>query len=515
MDIETYALCKKYTDEEVAGGGAIKGKNCVVTEIEDITGGHRVHFQWTLDDGTVQTDTMDVMDGEDGTVVSASETNGNIIIDGVETQVYDDSEIKGELTTDETTIEGNPLNFTTKSAQTAESTIVDLEPIQDLHGYDKPWVGGAGKNKWSLGDINLESETGVSFNLPAGTYTIQCDLPTSSTRLAIRFVYGDSTNILVDAIYLNNPKTFTLEKECVSINTFISNFTSGLVAGHIQIEQGSTATSYEPYENLCPISGRTEIGILGTNGKESTDPDYKVSNDLTISLGQTVYGGTLDVEKGILTVDRASDDLSQRTWAYNSEYNMWVSSSGLSNAKSSTPMQLCDTPYNKISNVGNDLGSNINGVYNIWIRNGSDTIEPSGIAVYELATPITIQLTPNEISLLEGVNNISTDGDNITLTYRDGSVATLGDVKALGDEMSQEIADSQILTDTVTGDKYKLVVTSGVLSIEQISNEEQAQTLNAPLLNTLNPDNFSPTITEPQIEEESIELPNNNEEEEQ
>ena len=66
MDIATLGAARAYTDETVVGGGAIKGKNCVITSIAEITGGHRVTFQWTLDNGTVQTNTMDVMDGVDG-----------------------------------------------------------------------------------------------------------------------------------------------------------------------------------------------------------------------------------------------------------------------------------------------------------------------------------------------------------------------------------------------------------------------------------------------------------------
>jgi hypothetical protein len=66
LDIVTYALSKKYTDNSIAGGGAVKGKNCIVSSIDPITGGHRVTFQWTLDNGTVQTDYVDVMDGEIG-----------------------------------------------------------------------------------------------------------------------------------------------------------------------------------------------------------------------------------------------------------------------------------------------------------------------------------------------------------------------------------------------------------------------------------------------------------------
>lgn len=66
MDIETLALAKKYTDESLQGGGAVAGKNCIIEDITDITGGQRITFKYTLDDGTVKTRTMDVMNGVDG-----------------------------------------------------------------------------------------------------------------------------------------------------------------------------------------------------------------------------------------------------------------------------------------------------------------------------------------------------------------------------------------------------------------------------------------------------------------
>ena len=64
--IEVFALAKGYTDESIAGGGISAGKNCTIDSITDITGGHRVTFKWTLDNGTVKTQSMDIMDGADG-----------------------------------------------------------------------------------------------------------------------------------------------------------------------------------------------------------------------------------------------------------------------------------------------------------------------------------------------------------------------------------------------------------------------------------------------------------------
>ena len=63
---EALAVANSYTDNSVAGGGAVRGKNCVITSINQIEGGHRVNFQWTLDNGTVQTAYMDVPNGERG-----------------------------------------------------------------------------------------------------------------------------------------------------------------------------------------------------------------------------------------------------------------------------------------------------------------------------------------------------------------------------------------------------------------------------------------------------------------
>ena len=66
IDKKTLALSKKYTDESIAGGGISAGKNCTISSIADITGGHRVTFKWYLDNGTEKTGTMDVFDGEKG-----------------------------------------------------------------------------------------------------------------------------------------------------------------------------------------------------------------------------------------------------------------------------------------------------------------------------------------------------------------------------------------------------------------------------------------------------------------
>lgn len=75
---------------------------------------------------------------------------------------------------------------------------------------------------------------------------------------------------------------------------------------HFQLEEGQTATSYAPYSNICPISGWTEVNV------NHSDADMTNPTTITIDLGQTVYGGKLDVLTGVLTVDRAMVDLGAK-----------------------------------------------------------------------------------------------------------------------------------------------------------------------------------------------------------
>lgn len=64
MDLVTLAKAKKYTDDSIEGtSGVLRGKNCTIKSIEKIDGVNTVTFQWTADDGSVRTSTMQVLDG--------------------------------------------------------------------------------------------------------------------------------------------------------------------------------------------------------------------------------------------------------------------------------------------------------------------------------------------------------------------------------------------------------------------------------------------------------------------
>lgn len=66
MDVTTLKQAKKYTDATAAQFGGLKGANCKLGTIADITSGgavigQKVPFIWKNDDDETQTSNMDIM----------------------------------------------------------------------------------------------------------------------------------------------------------------------------------------------------------------------------------------------------------------------------------------------------------------------------------------------------------------------------------------------------------------------------------------------------------------------
>ena len=66
ISTDTLAAARKYTDDSMAGAGAVAGVPCQVQSIEAIAGGNKVTFKWEDNNGDTHTGSMSVMDGEKG-----------------------------------------------------------------------------------------------------------------------------------------------------------------------------------------------------------------------------------------------------------------------------------------------------------------------------------------------------------------------------------------------------------------------------------------------------------------
>ena len=158
-----------------------------------------------------------------------------------------------------------------------KSLVVDINPVQDLHGQDAPYPAGGGKNKFdvdmwiTLGRNNMyysvtdkdvsviaDDVSGLSGRfiqlVPNTQYTISFKNATSGR------VFDDTTTTLVQFSNSQTSATFTTtESGQVAIKFYSTTYPH--VVGKVQIELGSTPTAWSPYENLCHISGWTEVSV--------------------------------------------------------------------------------------------------------------------------------------------------------------------------------------------------------------------------------------------------------------
>lgn len=166
----------------------------------------------------------------------------------------------------------------------------------------------------------------------------------------------------------------------------------------------------------------------------STDHAYH-GTTTPVPLGQTVYGGVLDVTNGELTVTYGIVDLGTLNWIASTN-NRLRSANTLSNAKqyayTESQNVLCtallsDTDRN-VANQITDKTIAVGGSAYLYVYDYAYRADPAAfkqamngvMLVYELATPTTVQLSPTEIELFLGQNNIWSDtGENVHIVTAD------------------------------------------------------------------------------------------------
>lgn len=358
------------------------------------------------------------------------------------------------------TVTGNPIEVTDAIASVARDLDVSIEPIQDLHGYDKPWVGGAGKNLLVLSVDNIKSmNSGGSWNGNAYTYngiifTILLDSDGNIIGINANGTASADTSFYVGRS-LSDGQSYKLNGSIGGSNSTYSirvtgyggagdgdfTFTSSSANPvYIQVINGNTLSNklfypmvrlatetdstFAPYTNICPISGMSEVNIT-REGIESADTE-----SVTIQLGQTVYGGTLDVNTGVLTVDKIFFEyVGNETWVLNNTGTQnWYFEHPNSTARNSDVSENISNwlEYNGITASNTNIGIGVLSVGTVRVRLQSEVTVDTFKAMlastplqlcYKLATPTTVQLTAEQIELLEGYNYIFTDANSLELTY--------------------------------------------------------------------------------------------------
>ena len=182
------------------------------------------------------------------------------------------------------------------------------------------------------------------------------------------------------------------------------------------------------------ITGGSWDGVQFSINYPSTDHDYHPGTvqSVAVQLGQTVYGGTLDVVSGVLTVDKRYIALDNTASWEMATAGKFYASNVTSNAATGT--DYISNHY-LFSGNGSTSSNNVTvdkrfygqrGYGRIWVYDSQyETLEDFKAAlattplqiVYPITTPLTVQLNPEQITTLIGQNNVWSDGGDVSLTY--------------------------------------------------------------------------------------------------
>lgn len=244
---------------------------------------------------------------------------------------------------------GSIATFETNMVDNLVDLKADIEPIQDLHGYDYPWTAGGGKNllgnfydwaAWSptvaaYGDCPTSySNKGLLLNTkPNTTYTISIELVPNLEQVP-KYLYVASANgtdvstrlsyITNGATLLNATFTFTTTATDIyylRVNTSYVNSQEtfdteiGNKVKWIQLEVGSTATAFEPYSNICPIYGHDSAQLFRT-GKNLLPNKMRQRSAYSVHIGIENANDSIFLKAGtyalnvVTNIDRAGTFLS-------------------------------------------------------------------------------------------------------------------------------------------------------------------------------------------------------------
>lgn len=368
-----------------------------------------------------KTDTQGLVDTYTITLTDGSTTTFEVVNGGVEF---------GTLETET----GNPLSFETDSAQVANNTTVNYAVTQSGTGDPspsniRPFIGMDAlqlavprKNLWnrkilipskyllSDGTMTTSANYGVSDYIPIGgveSLTVSKQSAGDIGGYPSICLYDANFNYVTGADYNNEtsctitvPSTAKWARFSINVNTM-----------DYMLEAGDEATDYEP---------------------------YNPATDINIALDSILYGGTWDVEKGLLTITHARVDMGSLAWTRGStnrfDYTFADKKNGVTNVWCEIYKTTEDSPIGDLSIKGaTDSGKIFIKDTNYDNATTFTTAVTGHYIVYELATPIVIHLTPHAVELLEGANIVTSNGTSIDLVYKTGVGATLADLKPLAD----------------------------------------------------------------------------------
>ena len=312
MDVIDIALSKSYTDVSMEGGGAVQGKNCTISSITDITGGHRITFSWTLDDGTAETATMDVMDGTNGIGITSItiDNNNHLIITDTDGNDIDAGAIYEGTTAADVgalALTGGSLSGSLTVAREHSGT-TNIDTRIDI-GNSTP-VGTTGCTR---GYVRMFAKNGKYTNL----------VPNEASDSLTYMLPKDKENNSVLAVTSDIPTS----SSDLSDGPFLSKASGGEVNGNVTVdkENGTTTSIGESIvaigNNIAKGTAKNTKGTLriygtGTSRVSITTSEDDITSDRTLKLPNK--NGTIAVTADIPSIPTLSFTRKDFTFNYTS-----------------------------------------------------------------------------------------------------------------------------------------------------------------------------------------------------
>lgn len=240
----------------------------------------------------------------------ANEAAGNIEQANIKPLAYS---VSGESITAGNSAEKPLIGLTVHGrAEQVSTTGKNLFDVDSWEILDKQSDGSYKTNQ-------ATTQNNLQIDIPVGVYTLSYDCKSDADSNArLRVVYEDGTT---GATVLPSNGTYvhfnyiTEDKKISSIGTDFSRYGSGIELKNIQLESGSTETSYEPYTGGAPspsVEYPQAIDIAGSGG--SINVKVVGANLFDISKVQSISGAsgsqTTNNNDGTLLVQSSQGDSS-------------------------------------------------------------------------------------------------------------------------------------------------------------------------------------------------------------
>lgn len=440
----------------------------------------------------------------DGITASTVELN---YTDGVTSNIQDQLDTKAPIITE--TVTGAIVNFPDGADDIpVQDLVVNIEPVQSGSGNPspsniRPITGWTGANVTRCGTNVCEEDFEDGYiTTSGGLSSYQNAIRSKNYNSCVpnaQYYYKITQGIGgANIAWYDAQKTF-IQRDNNKANAVI---TAPSNARFFKLSIYNYKATNPTYANDISINC------------PSTDHDYHAyitpatySIDWTTEAG-TVYGGSLDVTTGVLTVDRAIVDMGNINWSKSSTsssvggsvFAMPISSFDppmALRARYTENTMLCDLFKTCSANIwfvntmaDYEVMSNETSIYlsasDYETASAFQTAMVGRQLCYKLATPQTYQLTPQQLMTLLGTNNVWADTGNVSVTYP-------ADTKMYIQNLTQPTEDDLVANQAITSGQYFMIGNSLYLALANIASGAQitigtnAQRVSlADALNTIN-----------------------------